>query len=144
LESVFVEYDGKLVPFFFEHIQIRNKGFAVAKFETIDTEQKAKLILKCGLYLPLEALPETEGNEFYFFEIENFKVVDEIHGEIGIVQKVIDLSGNPLIQIDFNGNEILLPKQEEFIKEIDWDNQTLHVTAPPGLINMYLGIDEEE
>ena len=85
-----------------------------------------------------------EGNEFYFFEIENFKVIDETHGEIGTVQKVIDLSGNPLIQIDFNGSEILLPKQDEFIKEIDWDNQTLHVTAPTGLIDMYLGIDEEE
>lgn len=144
LESVFVEFDGKLVPFFFESMFIRNKGFAVAKFETIDNEKQANLIIKCGLYLPLDILPESEGKEFYYFEIENFTVIDELHGEIGVVQKVIDLSGNPIIQINFEGKEILLPKQEQFIKEIDWDNETIHIIAPEGLIEMYLGTDEEE
>ena len=138
----FVEVDGKLVPFFLEHIYIRNKGFAVAKFETIDNDKGALMLLKCGLYLPLDALPETEGNEFYHFEIENFKVIDEVHGDIGIVKHIIDLSGNPIIQIDFNGKEILIPKQDQFVKEIDWDEEILHINAPEGLIEMYL--DEEE
>lgn len=138
LESVFVEIDGKLVPFFLEYLHIRNKGFAVAKFETIDSEKKASIILRCGLYLPLDLLPETEEHEFYHFEIENFKVVDEVHGDIGVVQHVIDLTSNPIIQIDFNGVEILIPKQDEFIKKVDWDNETLHIKAPEGLIEMYI------
>lgn len=144
LESVFVEFDGKLVPFFFESMFIRNKGFAVAKFETIDTEKQATMLIKCGLYLPLDILPESEGKEFYYFEIENFKVIDVNFGEVGFVQKVIDLSGNPIIQIIHEDKEILLPKQEEFIHEIDWDNDTIHIQAPEGLIEMYLGTDEEE
>jgi 16S rRNA processing protein RimM len=139
LESVFVEIDGKLIPFFLEHLHLRNKGFAVAKFETIDSQKKAELILRCGLYLPLDLLPETEENEFYHFEIENFKVIDEIHGEIGVVKYVIDLTSNPIIQIDFNGIEILIPKQDEFIKEVDWEKETIHIKAPDGLIDMYLG-----
>ncbi|MCB9222842.1 MAG: ribosome maturation factor RimM [Crocinitomicaceae bacterium] len=139
LESVFVEIDGKLIPFFLEYLHLRNKGFAVAKFETIDSEKKATMLLKCGLYLPLDLLPETEENEFYYFEIENFKVIDEKHGDIGIVQHVIDLSGNPIIQIDKDGIEILIPKQDEFILKVDWDNETLYIKAPEGLIDMYLG-----
>lgn len=139
LESVFVEIDGKLIPFFLEHILLRNNGFAVVKFETIDTEKKAAMLLKCGLYLPLDLLPETEENEFYYFEIENFKVVDENYGLVGIVKQVIDLNSNPILQIDADGKEVLIPKQDEFIKEVDWDNETLHITAPPGLIEMYLG-----
>ena len=75
-------------------------------------------------------------------EIENFKVIDEVHGDIGIVKHIIDLSGNPIIQIDFNGKEILIPKQDQFVKEIDWDEEILHINAPEGLIEMYL--DEEE
>ena len=35
LESVFVEYDNKLVPFFLESIQIRQNGFATVKFMDI-------------------------------------------------------------------------------------------------------------
>lgn len=138
LESVFVEIDGKLIPFFLEHLYIRNKGFAVAKFETVNTEHQAQRLIKCGLYLPLEILPETEGKEFYYFEIEGFKVIDEVEGVIGIVEKVIDLSGNPIIQITKDDKEILLPNQEQFILEVDKENKILRTRAPEGLIAMYL------
>jgi len=138
LESVFVEIDGKLVPFFLEHLFIRNKGFAVAKFETVNSEQQAQRLLKCPLYLPLEILPETEGNEFYYFEIEGFQVIDENFGEVGIVEKVIDLSGNPIIQIMAGDKEVLLPNQDQFIQEVDKTNKILRTKAPEGLIEMYL------
>jgi 16S rRNA processing protein RimM len=144
LESVFVEYDNKLIPFFIDNIQIRNKGFAVVKFDGIDTEKKAKMLLKAGIFLPLETLPELNDDEFYYFEIEGFKVVDSVHGDIGIVTKVIDLKSNPLIEILKGDIEILFPKQDEFIDKVDWDTETLHVSAPEGLLEMYLGLDEEE
>ncbi len=141
LESVFVEYDKKLVPFFIEHIYIRNNGFAVVKFEGIDSDKKAKLFLKCGLFLPIETLPELDDNEFYYFEIEGFTVIDSNYGQIGTVNKVIDLKGNPLIEIKRVKQDILIPKQADFIDEIDWDTKTLYITAPEGLLDIYL---EEE
>ena len=144
LESVFVEYDNKLIPFFLESIKIRNNGFAVVKFEDVDSERKAKTILKCGLYLPLDTLPELDETEFYFHEIENFKVIDEIHGTIGTVIQVMDLTKNPLIAISFQGQEILIPKQDQFIKSVDRPNQTLYIKAPEGLIEMYKGEATEE
>lgn len=139
LESVFVEIDGKLIPFFLEYIRLRNNSYAVVKFELVDTEKQVNLLLRKDLFLPLEVLPETEGNEFYYFEIEGYKVIDEKHGEIGIVMGIIDLSGNPIIQIDANDKEILIPKQNEFIDKVDRENQILYIKAPPGLIEMYLG-----
>ncbi|UKN01835.1 ribosome maturation factor RimM [Paracrocinitomix mangrovi] len=138
LESVFIEIDGKLIPFFLEYIRMRNNGYAVVKFELVDTEKQVNLILRKDLFLPLEVLPETEGNQFYYFEIEGYTVVDKEHGEIGTVLGIIDLSGNPIIQIDADGKEILIPKQDEFIEEVDRENQILHISAPPGLIEMYL------
>lgn len=143
LESVFVEYDQKLIPFFLEKIQIQNKGFAVVRFEDIDSEKKAKLLVGCSLYLPLETLPELSDEEFYFHEATGFDVIDKNYGPIGKVNKVIDLSGNPLLEIDFNGIEILLPKQDEFIEKIDRENKILYVHAPPGLLGLYLGEEEE-
>ena len=139
LESVFIEIDGKLVPFFLEYIQVRNNGHAVVKFETINTEKKAQRLQKCGLYLPLDLLPETEGKEFYHFEIEGFEVIDKKHGSIGAVKGVMDISGNPIIQIDFNGTEIMIPKQDNFITEIDREKEIIYINAPEGLIDMYLG-----
>ena len=144
LESVFVEYDEKLVPFFIDKIQIRNKGFAVVKFDGVDTEKKALMLLKCPLYLPLEMLPELEGDDYYDFEIKGFKVIDSKHGDIGTINGILDSKVNPLIEIQNGDIEILLPKLDQFMDEIDWDNNTLYVTAPEGLIEMYLDIDEEE
>jgi len=141
LESVYVLKNNKLIPFFIEHIYIRNNGFAVVKFEGVNTDKKAKLFLKCGLFLPLETLPELEDNEFYYFEIEGFTVVDSKFGQIGKVSKVIDLKGNPLIEILRGKQEILLPKQDEFIDEVNWDTKTLYISAPEGLLEMYF---EEE
>lgn len=142
LESVFVEYDNKLIPFFLERIQIRNNGTAIVKFLDIDSEKQASTILKCGLYLPLETLPQLTEKEFYFHEIEGFNVIDENHGPIGKVKQVLDLTNNPLIEIDYRGFEILIPNREEFILKVDRKRNELYVKAPEGLLEMYL--DEEE
>ncbi len=144
LESVFVEYGNKLVPFFLERIAIRPNGQAVVKFEDVDTERRAKTILKCGLYLPLDTLPELTEKEFYYHEIEGFAVTDEVYGPIGKVIHVVDQSKNPLIAIDHEGIEILIPKQDQFIKNVDRENKHITISAPEGLLDMYLSTEEEE
>ena len=142
LESVFLDYQGKLVPFFLESIQVRNNGYAVAKFEDIDSEDEAKVILKCGLYLPLDQLEELGEDEFYYFEVEGFKAVDVNRGEIGIIKRILDLSGNPLFEIDYNGIEILIPSKDEFIDRIDREEETVYLKAPEELLDMYLNPEE--
>lgn len=144
LESVFVDYGNKLIPFFLERIHIRPNGFAVVKFEDIDSERQAQTILKCGLYLPLETLPQLDETEFYFHEIEGYRVIDAQHGEIGTVLHVVDWANNPLIAVDHNGVEILIPKQPEFIQRLDRDEKVIYTDCPAGLLDMYLGTDEEE
>lgn len=139
MELVFVDFDNRLVPFFIESLRFSGKRNVVVKFEDVTTEKKAKFMVGHPLYLPLETLPETEGNEFYYFEIEGYAVIDENHGPIGIVEKVLDHGNNPIIQINFEGKEILIPKQDQFIVELDREEKILKINAPEGLIDMYLG-----
>jgi len=56
LESVFVEIEQKLIPFFIEYIQIRDNR-AILKFEDVDDVDKASDLKSCPLHLPLELLP---------------------------------------------------------------------------------------
>lgn len=144
LESVFVEYDNKLIPFFLESIKVRQNGFAVVKFEDINSERQATTILKCGLYLPLDTLPELDETEFYFHEIEGFKVMDTNLGEIGTVINVLDYAKNPLIAISYQNHEILIPKQDQFVHSANRDKRILHVTTPEGLVEMYTTNDTDE
>ena len=138
LESVFVEIDNKLVPFFFERLAIRNQKSAVATFEKIDSEKKATALINCELYLPVDLMPKG-FNPNTLKEFEGFEVIDKEKGSIGKVVQLLDYTNNPVFQIDFEGKEILVPKQDDFITKIDLKKKVIYIDAPDGLIDMYLG-----
>ena len=137
LDSVFIDVNGQLTPFFVEKIQLNNKGFARVKFEEVNAEETARKLLHRKLYLPLTLLPELEGNQFYDHEIVGFTVLDENFGEVGTITDVIDHTSNPLFQIDFRGKEILIPIFDGLIKKVDRSNKRLVIKSPDGLIELY-------
>lgn len=136
LDSAFVEVKGKLIPHFF-HLDQLNGNKAVVTFEEITAEQAAAL---CGhsLYLPLDLLPKLEGNKFYFHEVVGFRVIDGEKGDIGTLSQVIEYPAQPLFQVMKNDVEILIPVIDEVIDKVDREKKTLYITAPKGLIDLYL------
>lgn len=136
LDSAFVEIKGKLVPYFFQ-IDSLNGNKAVVTFEEITPEQ-AIALAGHDLYLPLNLLPKLEGNRFYFHEVVGFNVIDSQWGEIGTLEQVIDYPAQPLFQIMKNGVEILVPVIDEVIDKVDREEKKLYITAPNGLIDLYL------
>lgn len=137
LELVFVELKKKLVPFFIENIHFE-KNKANLKLEDIDTMEQAEKFLNANLYLPLELLPKLKGNKFYFHEVNGFRVSDNKQGIIGTITRVIELPNNPLLSIDHDGREILLPISDDIILKVDRRSKIIHVKAPEGLIELYL------
>ena len=137
LESVFIDIDGDLIPYMIENIQLRNGNTAVIAFANIDADE-AKSLIKSEFYLPLSMLPPLTGNNFYYHEVIGFTVVDKEKGNIGICQDFIDVSQQPIMQIDMNGKEVLIPAVDEFLKEVDRKRKIIHIEAPEGLIDIYL------
>lgn len=144
LESVFVEINGMLTPFFIEQIKIQNNNRAHVFFEQVSSEEDALKLTGKALYLPLSTLPKLAGTEFYDHEIPDFEVLDQVHGAIGLVVQIIDLANNPLLQIDNKGIEILVPMRNGTVLKVDRENKQLHIQAPPGLIELYLSKDNSE
>lgn len=138
LESVFIDLRGNLVPFFIEKAQLHKSELLRIRFEDVDTEEDADMILKSDLYLPLSFLPELEEDKFYFHEIIGFLVQDTNHGSVGIITGINDSTAQALFEIDKNGIEILIPMNDHFIKKVDKRNKTIHVETPEGLIDLYL------
>lgn len=138
LESVLVDLNGMLTPFFVESIKIQNNNRAFVKLEGINSEEEAQGLTSKALYLPLSTLPNLKGSEFYDHEIPGFTVVDTVHGNIGKVVQVVDLPNNPLLQIDKNGIEILVPLRNGTVKKINREDKTISIESPPGLIELYL------
>lgn len=137
LESVFVEIDKQLIPFFLEHIQLSTKNFARVKFEGVNTEEDAKRLVQKQLYLPLAMLPPLSGKHFYDHEVIGFNVIDSKYGGIGKLVQIIDLPNNPLIEINLNGIEILVPLRSDTVLTILRQEKEIHIQTPEGLIELY-------
>jgi 16S rRNA processing protein RimM len=138
LDAIFLSYRNTLVPYFIESSQLHKSDLLRLKFEDIETEEEADALLKSELYLPLELLPKLEGNKFYYHEVIGFKIEDVDFGEVGTITAINDSTAQALFEIDRDGLEILIPMNDEFIKEVNRKTKTITVLTPPGLIDLYL------
>ncbi|HEX8514715.1 MAG TPA: ribosome maturation factor RimM [Bacteroidia bacterium] len=143
LETVFVEINKELVPFFITAIELRGNGAKVS-FDGINTTEKAEHITRNSLYLPLSFLPPLKGKKFYFHEVTGYTVTDKVHGDIGVIENILDHPTQALFQIRKGETEILIPVKEEFIITIDRSKKNIALHAPEGLIDIYLDPQPEE
>lgn len=137
MESVFVEFNKNLVPFFIENSSLHKNDFLRVKFEDVDDEAEADSILNCAIYLPIAMLPKLEGNKFYFHEVIDFEIEDQRLGVFGKIVSINDTSAQPLFEV-VNGNvEILVPMIDQFLVKIDRENKKVIMDLPEGLVEMY-------
>ncbi len=138
MESVFVEFNKNLVPFFIDNSNLHKNDFLRVKFEDTDSEEEADKLIGCEIYLPLNMLPKLEGNKFYFHEVIGFEIEDKRLGVFGIIQSINDSTAQPLFEV-LNGEvEMLIPMIDRFLVEIDRKNKKVVMDLPEGLIEMYL------
>ncbi len=142
LESVFIELNNSLVPFFIKKIQIKGKN-ATVSLEGIDTITRAEELIKKSLYLPLSALPPLKGKKFYIHELTGFTASDKTFGKIGTITEVLDFPHQTILQIRHGENDILIPAKEEFIISINRNTKSIELNAPEGLIDIYISKKEE-
>ena len=139
LDKIFVDINGFLTPFFIKSITLKPKNQATLRIDGINSDKEAQQILKRSVYLPLIDLPQLTGKQFYDHEVVGFELIDVSFGKVGVIQQIIDLPVNPLIQVDANGKEVLIPFVKDLIQEVKRSDKQLLVKAPQGLIAIYLG-----
>ena len=138
MESIFVEFNKNLIPFFIENSSFHKNDFLRVKFEDVDNEEQADEIIGSEVYLPISMLPKLEGNKFYFHEVIGFEIEDHRLGVFGKIVSINDTSAQPLFEV-INGNvEILVPMIDQFLVKIDRENKKVIMDLPEGLVEMYL------
>ncbi len=137
MDHFFVEMNKVLTPFFVTKVTLSGDKLFIS-LPDVDTVDAASRYVGKEVYLPMEMLPKLKGNKFYFHELPGFSVVDDQKGDIGTVKDVLQYPTQAVIQVEFQGKEILLPIVDEVIKKLDRNKKILYITAPEGLIDMYL------
>ena len=138
MESVFVEFNKNLVPYFIESSSLHKNDFLRVQFEDVDTEAEADTLIGCGIYLPLSMLPKLEGNQFYFHEVIGFDIEDKRLGVFGKIVSINDSTAQPLFEVVNGTFEILVPMIDQFLVKIDRENKKVIMDLPEGLVEMYL------
>lgn len=137
MKHFFLEINKVLTPYFVEHIKMNGDKMFV-KIKDIDSIEMAQNLVGKEAYLPMEMLPKLSGKQFYFHEIVGFTVVDTEKGVLGPVTEVLEYPTQAILQVMKDKKEILIPILEHVIQHVDRDKKVLQITAPEGLIDMYL------
>ncbi|MCX6238105.1 MAG: ribosome maturation factor RimM [Bacteroidia bacterium] len=139
LEFLFVEVDGGLVPFFIEDegLNLRTDESAICRLEFVDSLTKAKNLIGCKVYVFDHEIIDSEdqGTDSTLIGMRAF---DAKFGDIGLISRVDDFSGNLVITVDHPRAEVMIPLSDEIITSIDEIKREIHLSCPNGLIEVYL------
>jgi len=139
-EVIFLDINGKLVPYFLNKATLHKATTLRLDFEDINNLEDADNLIGKEIYLPLKDLPELTGNKFYFHEIIGFDAVDKKRGKIGKISAVNDTSPQHYFIIkNEDDKEILIPVSDDVIEKVDRANKQIIFDTPEGLIDIYIG-----
>ncbi len=137
LDMVFLEFNGKVVPYFVSSFKLQSNNTGYFYFEDIDHIDKTAKLLKRKVYLPLEKMPEREEGEFYYTDFKGYVVRDSKAGELGEISEVLEYPQQYIAVVPYQHREIMFPLNDDIIDSFDEENATLDVTLPEGLLDIY-------
>jgi len=135
VESVFIELEGSLVPYFIHSFSDRGDK-AFIKFDDVNTPEQAAALKGSTLFLNKSVRPSLKRGEFYNDEVVGFSVDDETLGTLGPVKQVIESGLNRLLEVDHQGKEVLIPINSPFIKSVNKSKKLIKVHLPEGFLSI--------
>lgn len=137
LESIFVEINGLLVPFFIEKI-IWQKQDSLNILLKNSTESLVEQVLGKNVFLPLSTLPQLTGDQFYYHEVIGFEILEEDGKTCGKIVSVNDQTAQHYFILDLAQNEIIIPIIKEWILEVNRNEKFIKMSLPDGLMDVFL------
>lgn len=142
LESVFVEINQKLIPFFIDNLKLTTAGKAIVKFEDINDEAGIKKLVGHPVYIPLEEMTEEEESNLNI--LIGYHVSDKNLGKLGKITEVYIMPGQELLAMEWKEKEVLIPANDAILLKADHKKRILQVDLPDGLVDLYMDDHEEE
>lgn len=137
LESIFVEINGLLVPFFIAKSSWSKNDALNIAFKN-STEALVDQSLGKSVYLPLSSLPKLSGKQFYYHEIIGFDILDENNKECGVIRSVNDQTAQNYFVTNLDGKEVVIPIIKDWILEVNREERFIKMQLPEGLIDVFL------
>ena len=137
-EPVLVETDGYLVPFFIDSDSVfYTKKTICLRFNTIFNGKAASCLVGKDIFALTDNLPEDEDDDAdLYFEYIGFIAYDQNNNLLGEIMSIDDIPGNPLIVINNNDKELLVPVFSVEVIDCDLDNKVVKMSIPDGITSI--------
>jgi 16S rRNA processing protein RimM len=109
----------------------------IVALKQITDRNTAELWKNAEVWIDIDFLPELSGTKFYFHEVIGFEVKDIQLGVIGEIVLFYETAAHPIIAVNHNGTEVLIPAVDEFITEINRNERYMIVSLPENWLEIY-------
>jgi 16S rRNA processing protein RimM len=131
MESVFLEIEGRPVPFFISDIDYSGADILKLTFEGYDSDTKVNEFRGCKVFLESASVSDGRRDDY---NLEGYKVYVGDNNLLGLITDVIENPGQWLINVQSSGKKnILIPLHEDFIVSIDKRKKVIIMDIPEGL-----------
>jgi len=135
-ETVFLEIDGILVPFFIEVFEEKSTDTAILKLDGIDTESRAREFSGCQVYVRKDQVKRKKSVQESLPDLTDYRVQDLNLGYIGVAGAIVDIANNPLLKVHHEDRDFLVPFHEDIIREVNHAERVIVIEAPEGLFEL--------
>jgi len=133
LKTVFLEIEGKQVPFFVQSLSITGEKTLIIKLEECDKPSDVEKFRKCRVFVPASVI-KLPGQPFDTEDLIGFKIVSVKKDISGTVSEVVDNQGNLLLKLAVKGKpDLLIPFHEDLVVSADLKKRIIIMNLPEGL-----------
>lgn len=135
-DVVFIETEGKQVPFFIEDIFEAND--LLVKFEDLDAPEQAhrysgKPVFMREADLSSDSAPDTDTQSDQYERYIGYMVCDVHSGPIAPIESVIEMPQQFLAEVQYQGRSILIPMHPDLIQKVDKEKREIWMDLPEGI-----------
>jgi len=134
-ESVFLEIEGKPVPFFISRSVFSGSDTLHLGFSGYDSVDKVAEFAGCRIFLTSEA--EENEDDFLAEDMIGYILISGEEELVGRIREMTENSGQIIMTVSTdNGKEILVPFHEDLLISFDRKKKKIVMDLPEGLMDI--------
>lgn len=137
LDSVFLESNETLIPYFIEEITIDRNNRITLHFEDVTNQDEANELKGSKLFLSVDLLPPSPDDDLYLHEYVGLEIFENDQS-LGKIVSYTDAGVQLILTFEHQGKEVLFPLKDEIVTRISKKENRMDVQLPAGLLDVYL------
>jgi 16S rRNA processing protein RimM len=128
----FILVEGFLLPYFIE--SFHEEGDLI-KFDEINSPQDARILSDTEIHLFKSDVTEEQGT-VYEDELIGYRLLNQEGLKIGIIKSIIEMPMQVLLEVERNGEDILIPFHEDLVIGYDERKKIIELEIADGLLEL--------